>query len=487
MIRFSKFFPKGWLFTIRIKLAIVITLLIGMISLFIFIYFPFRLEKQAIKAIVAKAQSIAEMTAFSISSALFFEDIDTMEAILKSARQNKDLVYILVFNDAGNVTAAFNQDKADEVNFIQARDHNHISQTGTIYKVMTSILLNDREIGQLYLGLSLEEVREEIGRSRANIALVSFMIFVIGMIAVFGISTVITRPLGHMVETFGQISAGNLRQRATVSSKSEVGHLARSFNVMVDNLESVYSELEDLNQVLEKRVEERTEELRREIDERKRVEERIKASLREKEILLKEIHHRVKNNLQIISSLLNLQSEYIKDKQALVVFKESQNRVRSMALIHERLYQSEDLSRIEFGEYLRNLANHLFRSYGVNSNTIELKIRVDDASLGIDAAIPCGLIMNELISNSLKYAFSERKEGEICIDFGSDNDGTFILTVSDNGVGFPEDLDFRSTGSLGLQLVRMLTEQFNGTIELDRSSGTKFKIKFTESEWKGRK
>ena len=214
----------------------------------------------------------------------------------------------------------------------------------------------------------------------------------------------------------------------------------------------------------------------RDITVRKQVEERIKASLKEKEVLLKEIHHRVKNNLQIISSLLNLQSGYIQDKHAGEMFKESRNRVRSMALIHEKLYQSKDLARIDFAEYVRHLTTHLFRSYGVNSHAVGLKINVDKVLLDIDTAIPCGLIVNELVSNSLKYAFPPGVAGEICVDLHRENDGTLALLVSDNGAGLPPDFDVRQTESLGLQLVSTLADQLAGTITLDHNGGTTFKI-----------
>jgi len=214
------------------------------------------------------------------------------------------------------------------------------------------------------------------------------------------------------------------------------------------------------------------------VDDMKKAKEQIKGSLQEKEVLLKEIHHRVKNNLQVISSLLNLQLGYIEDKHGIEIFKESQNRVKSMALIHEKLYESKDLSRIDFAEYIRSLTASLFRSYGVSPGAITLKINGDDVLLGIDTAIPCALIINELISNSLKHAFPARKEGKIRITLRSDNDDKFTLIISDNGVGFSKDLDFRNTETLGLQLVMTLVQQLKGTIELDRSSGTEFKITF---------
>jgi len=217
----------------------------------------------------------------------------------------------------------------------------------------------------------------------------------------------------------------------------------------------------------------------RDITERKQAEENIKASLREKEVLLREIHHRVKNNLQVISSLLNLQSAYIKDKQYAEMLKESQNRIKSMALIHEKLYQSEDLACIDFGRYIKDMTYGLFRSYGVSTAAITPKMDVGDISLQIDAAIPCGLIINELVSNSLKHAFPDRK-GEIAVSLHS-VDGTIELTVSDNGVGIPDTIDFENTETLGLRLVTILAEdQLDGDITLTRGMGTEFRITFME-------
>jgi len=226
------------------------------------------------------------------------------------------------------------------------------------------------------------------------------------------------------------------------------------------------------------------------VDEMKKAEEQIRASLGEKEVLLKEIHHRVKNNLQVISSLLRLESMHVKDKQGVEIFKESWNRVQSMAMIHEILYQSKDLGRIDFAEYTRNLAVYLLRSYAIYPDNVTLDINVDDVFLGIDAAIPCGLIINELVSNCLKHAFSEGKKGKIRVAFRLDRNlamgnmkaGTELtLTVSDNGAGFPKDLDFQNVETLGLQLVSTLVKQLKGTIELDRSGGTEFKITFARN------
>lgn len=216
------------------------------------------------------------------------------------------------------------------------------------------------------------------------------------------------------------------------------------------------------------------------ISARKGAEDQLRASLQEKEVMLKEIHHRVKNNLQVVSSLLKLQAGYIKDERTLEVFKESQNRVRAMALIHEKLYQSEDLAKTNFAEYIRSLVNDLFRSYSISSRSITLKLDVEEVRLSIDTAIPCGLIINELVSNSLKYAFSTTDQCEIRIYLQSTGQDCYTLIVQDNGCGFPAEIDFRHTRSLGLQLVCGLVKQLHGTIDLTNRSGTQFTISFDE-------
>lgn len=219
------------------------------------------------------------------------------------------------------------------------------------------------------------------------------------------------------------------------------------------------------------------------VTEHKLIEKQLKESLEEKEMLLKEIHHRVKNNLMVISSLLNLQSRYIKDKQALDIFKESQNRAKSMALIHERLYRSTDLKKIDFGDYIHTLATDLFHTYVSDTDRIELKMTLENLMVDINTTVPLGLIVNELVTNSMKHAFPEGYEGDIKIDFYKKDDD-FTLIVSDTGVGFPEDLDFRKTPSLGLQLVNNLVMQIDGKISLDTSHGTEFKITFKEEKYK---
>jgi PAS domain S-box-containing protein len=215
----------------------------------------------------------------------------------------------------------------------------------------------------------------------------------------------------------------------------------------------------------------------------KQADEQIKRDLEEKEILLQEIHHRVKNNMQIISSLLKLQSAHIKDRRALELFQNSRDRVKTMALIHDALYRSKDLSNIDFADYVRKLTTQIFISYGANSNLIKIKIDIKNVLLDISTAIPCGLIINELVSNSLKYAFTKGRKGEISISCTHKNQN-YTLVVKDNGIGFTGKIDLENSPTLGLLLVNSLAKQLDGSLKLEKVKGTSFKIAFKKTELK---
>jgi PAS domain S-box-containing protein len=221
-----------------------------------------------------------------------------------------------------------------------------------------------------------------------------------------------------------------------------------------------------------------------EIDVRLNAERQLTKTVGEKEVMLREVHHRVKNNLQIIISLLNLQSRYITDETTLSAFRESQNRVRAMALVHEKLYRSTDLATIDLDNYIRFLANNLLQFYGIQGKGITLTMDIHDIFLAIDTAIPFGLMINELISNSLKYAFPGGRTGEISIAIHR-QDHTLTILYKDNGVGIDKDFDWRNAKSMGLQLVTALVDQLDGTIELDRTAGTRFTMVVHEKEQQG--
>lgn len=247
------------------------------------------------------------------------------------------------------------------------------------------------------------------------------------------------------------------------------------------------------NLVLETRIEERTSELheinqllKKEIAQKNETEQELKAALKEKDILLKEIHHRVKNNLQIITSLLSLQSDTLDDSYVKNKFEQCETRIHAMSMIHENLYNSRSLASIDLGKYVEAVAENLFSIFGIRRDEIDLNIDINDVSLDFNTAIPCGLLINELITNSLKYAFrsghksvGDNKSAKIIrVVARIEDDNEYVLSVCDNGVGIPDDIDFLKTSTLGLQLVNALTQQLHGSISLDRSNGTEFIIKF---------
>ena len=222
------------------------------------------------------------------------------------------------------------------------------------------------------------------------------------------------------------------------------------------------------------------------LTERKDLEDRLRKAVKEKESLLREVHHRVKNNLQVISSLLNLQAASIKDPQVVQLFRESQTRITSIALLHETLHRSNDLSCIRMSNYLRTLAGHVFRSYGIDPKAVVLDLLVEDLAFDIDTAMTCGMIVEELLSNSLKHAYAGGKEGRIQIELQAQDKGAYLLQVSDDGVGISKDGVRRYPGSLGLELVNLLAGKLDGAVELQRGPGTAWRVEFHKLHYQER-
>lgn len=474
---------KKFYLSLKLKLTIVTTLLIALISLFVYFYFPNKFQEDRLVSLQEKANAVAKIAAYGVSSGLYFEDYKSSEQEIEELIKNEEIRYVVIFKD-DSLFYEYNTFIA-VLNDYKNVDGEMISKKWDIMKSYAPILIANKKIGDIYVGYSLKPVFAKIDELRKNIGLVSLILFLIGAIAVYFIGKIFTKPLTKIVGAVLKITEGDLTQRLEVKSNDEVGLLANSFNEMIEKISATNEEMDSINKELETRVKDRTRELegalkslQGENKQRKNAELKISKSLNEKEVLLKEIHHRVKNNLQIISSLLFFQSKNITDPEMLEMFRDGQNRVKSMALIHEKLYQSGDLANVDFKEYVKKLTNFLFQSYSVPQTKIRFKNNVQQFVLGVDTAVPCGLIINELVSNSLKHAFKGAESGEIKIDMGFDENNKLLLIISDNGKGIPEGFNVKESESLGLRLVNNLTTQLNGRVEFINRNGTTVRFVF---------
>lgn len=470
-------------FTLKFKLTFVNTVLLAIISLLVYYYFPMKFEEEKLKSLEEKANSIAEIASYGVSSGLYFDDSDVSQQKIEALLENEQIVYTMILKNE-TIFYAYNE-------FIAAlSDYRNDSAESKntrwdILKSSAEINIDGERLGKIYIGFSLSSFRAEINELKENIAKLSLMIFILGSLLSFVIVWFFTKPLSEIVLILNKIADGDYSQRIKLNLNDEVGYLSSSFNEMIEKVQSSNEEMEIISKELEQRVTDRTKELegalkslQKENAQRRKIENDISKSLAEKEVLLKEIHHRVKNNLQIVSSLFFFQSKQVTDPKMLEMFRDGQNRVKSMALIHEKLYQSGDLANIDFKEYIKKLSNFLLQSYGVNQSKIKLKNNVQQVFLGVDAAVPCGLIINELISNSLKHGFVNMSSGEIRIDMGHNETDQLILKISDNGKGIPKNLNIEQSDSLGLRLVYNLTTQLNGKVEFFNNNGTTVKILF---------
>jgi len=342
-----------------------------------------------------------------------------------------------------------------------------------------------RNIGEVISAISIR-IPISIPYEQANrltIQLIAF--FLIGFISLFGAQLWFNRqyilsPIKSIRNKASQITEDEtqLGEEIPLSKSTELNKLITSFNVMSFKLNQSRALL--LDRVKERTLElsDANENLKREAKVRKLAEEQIKASLKEKETLLKEIHHRVKNNMTVISSLLKLQMNITDNQNAKEALQDSQNRVQSMSMVHETLYRSDSLSAIDLKTYLSELGRTIFQNYSIKSK-VQFKVEAESIMIGAKQASPVGLIVNELIANCLKYAFPDNRKGAILLQLKSNKENGVEITVSDNGVGIPEAFDLQNADSLGLKLVKIIAEdQLDGSIGMKSKNGTKFTIKF---------
>ena len=283
----------------------------------------------------------------------------------------------------------------------------------------------------------------------------------IGSLLTWIISRTITSPLNNLTEAVSNVTAGDYSASIDIQRSDEIGILANAFNNMINRINISQRDLQEKI---------------KEISEKNSL---LQNSLHEKDILIREVHHRVKNNLQVISSLLTLQANKLNEPNVTEAFKESQNRIRSMALIHEKLYKTSNFARLEMEEYINQLIEYLFNSYNISSSKIETSVEIDNISVTIDIAIALGLIINETVTNSLKHAFNFNGEGKISISLKGCEDNSYALTIKDSGAGFPDDFNFEKSDTLGLLLVNTLVEQLDGKVEFYTNRGAEIRILFS--------
>lgn len=468
--------------TVEAKLTVSILLITLIIVSFVGIYFPARFKQEQLKALENKVKTTTSITASNIAASIFFNDTDVLKEDLERVIKYNEIGYIVV-KAKNQIIYHYNLAEAEKNNFENPSDY-HDNDDDLYFKTIEKISMEKRDLGTLYIGYTVAGLHTQISEIRKNLLLINILILVFGIISSFVIGHFLTKPIHELVVTAEEVKAGNFNVRANISTKDEIGYLAARFNTMIETLHEFYTDLENKVAQRTKELAETNEKLEFEIEERKNAEIKIKQSLEEKVLLLKEIHHRVKNNLQIISSLLFLQSNSIEDPTTIEFFDESRNRIRAMSLVHENLYKNEDLRRIDFTNYTRLLINNITGSYSY-ADDIAINTKFDDVFFPIDVAIPLGLILNELLTNTIKHAFthngitSKIKEKKINVTLIRGD--KIVIEVQDNGKGLPEDFNLELQDSLGMKIVSNLVKQIDAELKYENNNGAKFTLVVPEN------
>ncbi|MBK7104876.1 MAG: HAMP domain-containing protein [Ignavibacteriae bacterium] len=479
--------------TIFFRIALLSWLLIIVtLAIFIFSTIPFQ-KQMLIERMNSEARDIASSISQVTATAIISEDYSfALEHCLNVVQESKSIKFtIITKRDGFSLIILDNGWSLDTLNG-KWIEQNVDSLKGLfifeplineeIFYYKYPFSYSGIDWGWIHIGLSLKNYNDGIKQIYLRTLTSSIVSILIGLIASILIARKISKPIHHLNEVTKKVTQGNLSVRSEIKSGDELEGLSESFNTMTEALGEAQINLE--KKVLERTAElaESNTALEKEISVRKKGEQLLQSSLSEKEVLLKEIHHRVKNNLQIISSLLYLQSKKFNNEEIQNIFKDSQTRVKSMSLVHEKLYQSKTLSHIDFREYIQNLTNYIFNSYKNNAH-IRTVVDSEDVKLNIDTAIPCGLIINEVVSNSMKYAFPENhniEKPKICVVLKKLDELKYNLIISDNGIGLPADFEKRTSKSLGFQLINSLVNQIEGSIQINNKVGTEYVINFID-------
>ncbi len=323
---------------------------------------------------------------------------------------------------------------------------------------------------------------------KINGIILSLLTVFAAIIAVFIAIQYLVLPLRILIDSTKRVARGDLSTRCPVTTTDEVGSLAVSFNTMVAQLQKVQEEQQSYSKSLKTEAEQRAAQLSLKKDELNLQDKQLQKSLDERELLLKEIYHRTKNNMLVIISLLDLQTQDMEDDCARIIFLETESRIRAMALVHEKLYRSKNLSEIDLGEYLYEVAEELLKSMVVGKKIKLMASTIDPVPMTIDYAVPLGLVINEIVTNSIKYAFPGDRPGTIHFDLNKSREGEIVLTIGDDGIGLAEDIDVHNTSSFGMRIIisSLVKLQLKGTVSIDREHGTSYRISFFEPKTKRR-
>jgi len=440
----------------------VVTFILLIFSFGIIFYNAQTLEKD----LQDRLTDISALAALTIPNALWQYNTEYINDFTNSISSYKDIVYIRVLTkDRVIITKSHSS--------LLNRKYSNLQNSSDYIVKETKIIHNEFEIGWVQIVMTRERIKQlVVNNSAMSIGLISIVIIAIFITNLLLSKKFLFEPLSNLEQSTTFIADGDFNAAIDISSNDEIGKLAQSFSRMIKSIKSITASRDALDD---------------EIKERELAQEMIKTALEEKEVLIREIHHRVKNNMQVIVSLLSLQAQKAKEKKFSNMFIESQNRIKAMSLVHEKLYQSSDLSNIDFGQYVKSFIDTLSESHGIGAGKILIITKIKNISFDLENAIPCGLIINELVSNALKYAFPDDREGKIRITLNSITEDDFELIVNDNGIGLPKDFDINNIDTLGLDLTKTIVEhQLDGEIKIDRINGTIFHIIFRHQKYKTR-
>ncbi|MCP4297391.1 MAG: hypothetical protein GY786_17460 [Proteobacteria bacterium] len=448
--------------------------------------------KKDVDQVKTRLEEIHDSYAQSLSNSLWLTEIDQTRIMMEGILKLPAIVHLVIRNDNKRVV---------EVGYPQGKN---IIQKD--FALSFSYRKKSFKLGDLSVTASLEGIYNRL-KDRILIILITQGVktFLVSLFIFSIVQWLFTRHLTRIANYTSNFDLNNTEKPLMISRKKQLDELnavVHGINRMRTHLHESYQDLSlqleqkkkaenELNRYkdeLENQVHERTielksrnQQLREEIKQRIEIENRLTRSLEEKEVLMQEIHHRVKNNMQIVSSLLELQLEYGQKADVVEMTKNSQRRIYAMSTIHERLYQTTDMVSINFHEFIQDLAEELLLSYGMELQHINLEIEAEDVLLNVNQAIPCGLIINELISNAIKHAFPEITGAKITVGFKPDSNSGFQLIVKDNGIGMKEVVDMDKPNSMGLKIVSILTRQLKGSINVDVHSGTEFVIQIPKT------